>query len=104
MKVIAIILSAYLLVLTVIPCCGFDNCQDDMSPTELSSNHETGDEDDCGSCSPFFNCESCATATLHATSNYFTTFVPEKKHEFGDSSPSLIPDAHYDFWQPPRLV
>jgi len=54
MKFAGYILALYLILLAAIPCCSFDDCPDDK--TEQTANHENGDQD-CGSCSPFFNCE-----------------------------------------------
>ncbi|HWR32421.1 MAG TPA: DUF6660 family protein, partial [Chitinophagaceae bacterium] len=61
MKTYGYILAFYIILLAVAPCCVFDNCPDDK--TEQAKNHDQGD-DDCGGCSPFFNCEGCATATI----------------------------------------
>ena len=101
MKVFAFILSAYLLFLFAIPCCSFDNCPEDKIAQE--SNHEKGDGD-CGSCSPFFTCTGCSGFTVsfdNTSIEIITAFSPQQYTGFILSS---IPDAHYDFWQPPKLA
>jgi hypothetical protein len=62
MKVFAFILSAYLLFLFAIPCCTFDNCPEDKIAME--ADHEEGDDDNCGSCSPFFTCTGCSVFSV----------------------------------------
>ena len=101
MRVIAFILSAYLLFLFAIPCCSFDNCPDEK--TVQTGEHEEGDGD-CGSCSPFFTCTGCSgiTVSFESTSmEIAATFIPQQYTGFILSS---IPDVHYDFWQPPKLT
>lgn len=102
MKIPGYILAVYLVLLSVVPCCAFDDCPDDKLATEQTDKHNTGD-DDCGTCSPFFNCEGCASVTTNFNTISFTFIAPEVKRVYAAFIPSLIPDAHYDFWQPPRL-
>ena len=103
MKWFSYIFSVYLLLLAIFPCCAVDDCPDEKPATEKAANHQKGDTDDCGSCSPFFSCEGCATATitLEAAHDMTTSFFsPPEYTEFITAS---IPAVHYDFWQPPRL-
>jgi hypothetical protein len=102
MKFTGYILSLYLILLSVVPCCSFDSCPDDKESTEQMAHHEKGDED-CGTCSPFFNCEGCAPATIQINIASYTIVSPEVKRVYTGFIPSVIPDVHYDFWQPPRL-
>ena len=99
MKVIAFILTAYLLALVVVPCCAFDNCPDDKMITEQKANQG----DNCGSCSPFFNCECCASATINIETVRFNFFTPIIKKIYSGFISSYMPEVHYDFWQPPRV-
>ncbi len=101
MKVLAFILSAYLLFLFAVPCCSFDNCPEDKM--EQTADHKKGDGD-CGNCSPFFTCTGCSGFTASVESSSFeisNTIFPRHYTGFILSS---IPDVHYDFWQPPKLV
>lgn len=100
MKKIGLILSFYLILLAAIPCCAVDSCPDDKM--EQTAAHEKGDED-CGSCSPFFSCEGCATVS---TIYYPVLFeLPKLQEEVAYSAyiQSALPWVDYDFWQPPRL-
>ncbi|MFC0774158.1 DUF6660 family protein [Terrimonas alba] len=102
MKWLGYILSLYMLLLAVFPCCLVDDCPDDKTKTEQLAGHENGDED-CGNCSPFFNCEGCAAVSMTIETVYFDmTSLPVKQVYTGFLT-SVIPDVHYDFWQPPKL-
>jgi len=102
MKIFACIFSLYLALLTVIPCCAFDDCPDDKAETEQAANHENGDED-CGTCSPFFNCEGCATASVNTSIVSFTLTPLTVSKSYTEFLEPFMPDVHYDFWQPPKL-
>ena len=101
MKVFAFIFAAYLLFLFAIPCCTFDNCAEDK--IVLQSDHEEND-DDCGSCSPFFTCTGCSgfTVTAGIINSELISFFPN--NQYSGYVVSSIPEVNYDFWQPPKLV
>ena len=101
MKVIAFILSAYLVFLFAIPCCTFDNCTQDK--IVLQTDNEEGD-DDCGSCSPFFTCTGCSGFTVALENNNLELIPTFSGQQYAGYILSSIPDVHYDFWQPPKLV
>ena len=100
MRVLAFILSVYLIFLVAVPCCSFDNCPEDKS--EQTANHETGDED-CGSCSPFFSCSGCIGTTLSLYNSSFEIVLLISGHQYPGYILSSIPETHFDFWQPPKL-
>jgi hypothetical protein len=102
MKIFAYIFSVYLALLTVIPCCVFDDCPDDKAETEQSANHENGDED-CGTCSPFFSCEGCASASVNTSILSFTLAPFTVTKTYTEFLLPFMPDVHYDFWQPPKI-
>ena len=94
------ILAFYIILLSAIPCCAFDNCPDDKS--DATAQHESGDKD-CGNCSPFFNCEGCATTVINieplqlevspfAIISIYTGYIQ-----------ASLPQTDHDFWQPPKL-
>jgi hypothetical protein len=101
MKVFAFILSAYLVFLFAIPCCSFDNCPEDK--TAQQANHEKGDSD-CGNCSPFFTCTGCSGFTVSFEITNLELAPAFSGQQFAGYILRSIPDVHYDFWQPPKLV
>lgn len=100
MKFAGYILAFYLILLAAVPCCAIDNCKDDK--TEHTANHDQED-DDCGSCSPFFNCEGCATATIVYQPVQFDFTITELSPVYTQYQQTLLPEADIDFWQPPKL-
>lgn len=101
MKVIAFILSAYLLFLFAVPCCTFDNCPEEQTAQE--ANHEQED-DDCGNCSPFFTCTGCSGFTVSFEITHLDIVPAFSPNQYAGYILSSIPDVHYDFWQPPKLA
>ena len=100
MKVIAFILSAYLIFLFAVPCCSFDNCPEEL--TMQQADHEENDED-CGTCSPFFTCTSCSGFTVSVTvHSEIISFI--SNNQYPAYIVSSVPDISYDFWQPPRII
>jgi len=100
MKVLAFILSAYLVFLFAVPCCTFDNCAEDKISQQ--ADHQE-DDDDCGSCSPFFTCTGCSGFTVSVQNSNIEIIPPLIDQQFAGYVLSSIPDVHYDFWQPPKL-
>jgi hypothetical protein len=92
-----------MLLLAVFPCCAFDDCPEDKMQKEQGGNHENGDED-CGTCSPFFNCEGCASATATVEPIHFNIISLPVKQVYAGFLSSYSYDIQYDFWQPPRAI
>lgn len=81
-----------------------DNCADELTMTQQqAANHESDDENDCGNCSPFFTCTSCAAFSTSVTNIDFEPVRFFSENIFTGYILSSMPDVHYDFWQPPRL-
>ena len=106
MKFAGYILTFYLLLLSAVPCCAFDDCLDDKvamsAGMERPANHESGDED-CGNCSPFFSCEGCATATIAFEPTAIEIISIKINSVYITFIEPALPGVEYDFWQPPRL-
>jgi hypothetical protein len=106
MKLFGYILAFYLILLSVVPCCTFDDFPEDKmdisAETEQSANHETGDED-CGSCSPFFSCGGCATATVDFQQAILDLASLQDSPVYTSYIEISLPKVDYDFWQPPKL-
>lgn len=102
MKLLSYILAFYLILLSAVPCCSFDECNEDK--TDLSAvpgDHEKGD-DDCGNCSPFFSCEGCAAAMISYEPVQFGIPVLEISSVYSPYTHSSLSQVDYDFWQPPK--
>lgn len=106
MKLLAYSLTFYLLLLSVVPCCTSDKCRDNKSEllagAQQAGDHEQGD-DDCGTCSPFFSCEGCATATVAFETLQFYSPPIRLLTVYTGYIQTSLPQVNYDFWQPPKL-
>jgi hypothetical protein len=106
MKFIHFIFSFYLLVLSAIPCCAFDDCSSDKSEEpagiERSKNHKEENKG-CSNCSPFFNCEGCVAATTIFEPVEFTLSFFQPLPDYTGYIQMSLPRIDYDFWQPPKL-
>jgi hypothetical protein len=69
---------------------------------EQSADQETSDED-CGSCSPFFSCQDCATATVDFQLTSFDIPALKDSPVYTSYLQTSLPRVDYDFWQPPKL-
>jgi hypothetical protein len=101
MKICGYILTFYLILLAAVPCCVVDNCPDDK--VVQTEQHENGDED-CGTCSPFFSCEGCSTATVAYQPNQFEFISTNISPTYTSYQQTALPEVDIDFWQPPKLV
>jgi len=102
MKSWAIILSIYITLLAAMPCCVFDNCPDDKATTEQTQ-HDQGDDDGCGTCSPFFNCGTCNVSFIATSASFdFTPFLSTNAStaHYRSAAPVRISAK---IWQPPKI-
>ncbi|WP_369410135.1 DUF6660 family protein [Hufsiella arboris] len=99
MKILCCLLTFYVLLLAVKPCCINDSCGDNSAKKELQKGN------DCNVCSPFFSCGTC------------NGFVINPSQEKGASLSASVPRKSYPvyltpffqkvtlkIWQPPKLV
>ena len=95
MKFFALLLSLYVLFLTVTPCCAGDAC------SETSATEQTTDGCDC--CSPFFACGTCSGFTFAAV--IVSLKIPEHpvRAAFGEKAQFLDDGIATSFWQPPKF-
>jgi hypothetical protein len=100
MKCCGFIFAFYLILLSAVPCCIYDDCAGDK--TELAASHDNEDKD-CGNCSPFFSCEGCACASIVFDPNFPENVTANTTLVFPDYIQSSLPDVDFDFWQPPKL-
>ena len=99
MKLIGYILAIYLVLLAAVPCCIFDDCPDDKPQTTATHQEEDAD---CGSCSPFFSCEGCATASIVYHPCAIEINVTNAPVVYTGYIQASLPHVHFEFWQPPR--
>jgi hypothetical protein len=69
---------------------------------EQPADHESEDKD-CGNCSPFFNCQCCATAIIACQPGSFELDPLYAASVYTFYIEETLPEVDYDFWQPPKL-
>jgi len=99
MKLAGFILAFYLIFLSAVPCCEYDDKPDDK--TEQSANHESKDQD-CGNCSPFFGCEGCAAATIIFEPARLGIVAIKIPKVYSAYIQTALPNVDFDFWKPPK--
>ena len=91
--------------LIVVPCCIYDNCPDDNAKTTQTENHNTGDEDGCGTCSPFFSCEGCVSNSKVSDPITFTPdIIIPGRITYTNLVQSFLSYDFHSIWQPPQII
>lgn len=102
MKIIAFILSVYILFLTAVPCIDkpedYAVAKSEISPLTKNHNHQ-----DCDHCSPFCTCNCCSSPKIQQTVaivfvnfELITEYVPVYLPGISSSPSTRI-------WQPPQF-
>jgi hypothetical protein len=101
-KLFSFIFLVYILLLSTVPCCAFDVCNDEAQKNQTADKH--GHNDDCKNCSPFALCGNCAGFTVLITA--FRIERPQQmiQQKFTEYTRSYCPQYISCFWKPPRLV
>jgi hypothetical protein len=100
LKIIAYILSVYILFCSIAPCYLFDNCEE----TEQYAGTKSKPVEDCNSCSPFSTCSSCHGFSFNQECIEMEPLVFQSAPVYANStftSKSGYPDQ---LFQPPRIV
>ena len=82
--------------LTAWPCCIEENTDD----TELAYPIE---DDDCKTCSPFFNCEGCSSIAewqIIITPTHFNCST----HNYASYLQKFVAQVDSEIWLPPKVV
>lgn len=104
MKILYFILSLYVLVLSISPCCEDNNCidNDHLLKTEQSDNSQH--DNDCkGNCSPFYTCNTCVGFIITKTNDNLTiiaTFVVKNIILYNQQ---FVENYFAKIWQPPKI-
>ncbi|WP_339071049.1 hypothetical protein [Chitinophaga sp. 212800008-4] len=100
MRWLMILLSLYVLTLSAIPCCGDDQCCEEMAGKETHHNHHRQELP----CSPFFSCNTCHGVVVpDFTPGLSARVIILSSFSFNYIACSL-PGFTASVWQPPRLA
>lgn len=102
MKFFASILSLYILVLTVIPCCDVWKFS---SVNKIENIHKAIDEpsNEIDHCSPFCTCNCCTSPVLYQTAFFNFTVSVFRAEKFKYLRSFYIPSFYASIWQPPEF-
>jgi len=108
MKYLSLILSMYVLLLSVMPCCFEDKCLSVYIPTVESGVDTHNNCDDCSDngyncCSPFLHCDTCSgfpEAHHYSPISVVIGLVSDCKSDYIERND--LPDFKSLIWQPPQ--
>ncbi|MBC35797.1 MAG: hypothetical protein CL663_07150 [Bacteroidetes bacterium] len=101
MKIVAIILSIYVLALTAMPCN--DSHRDDFNFDNIEFTELDHDQfDNIDTCTPFCYCNCCQSLSLLLLYNYgsFNNPKAEKELPYITQIEILLPEF---YWRPPQI-
>ncbi len=101
MKLICILLSTNVMILSTVPCCSDDNCIDEVETTNIDGHRQDHDEDERKSCSQFLTCGTCS-GFMFLNFDPFRVYLAIETLIVYYTSP-LINDYGVKIWQPPNL-
>lgn len=90
MKLITLIISIYVLLMAVIPCCNFDNCEGDRH------------DEPQGICSPFFNCHSCSVPVVLERTIHIEPVTAIVYPAYIEYQAGSLPGYTGNCWNPPK--
>lgn len=104
LKIFAFIFCVYILVLSAVPCCAVDECNEEIP--QQSHAADTGGQDDNGwdNCSPFSQCGNCAGFTFQTGNGLLSATPALVQQKFTGYIQLYFPQYTASFWQPPRIV
>ena len=101
MKVLALILSVYVLVLTAIPCVDVPK-DDNLHKTEITNSSSDQHEHTTDLCSPFCTCDCCVSPIINNSTIVFTCTPITQKITTAYYN-SFVSSLFATIWQPPKL-
>lgn len=103
-KIICLLLSVYVLLLSARPCCADDACSSKSLNVKEPASKTSLPEKECAGCSPFFSCGSCAGFVIGKpvmNPVLFVVLIPVK--HYGAYKQPYIKEIALTIWQPPKL-
>ncbi|WP_347156833.1 DUF6660 family protein [Pontibacter chitinilyticus] len=103
MKFLGLILAAYVLLLTAVPCCAGERC-DEKEQAGVAQASEKQHPQDCKSCSAFFACGSCTGFTLSESPSFFASMAVPSLVVYHTLCRVAAPvPVCCAIWQPPKV-
>lgn len=111
MKVLAVILSLLIVVLSSFPCCQDDDlCPDSTSLAHTKEHcahddvpHDDDSHKNQSPCSPFYNCGRCSAFTISLSSIDLVAYEPEPEILPVPYTESFSKEFYFLDFKPPRI-
>lgn len=100
MKFFCLMLSLSVMLLSTVPCCGDDDCDDEKVGTEQTENHNNTDE----ICSPFLTCGVCTGFVSLYEDFVFPASVKENTVNLNLGIILFVDNCFTTIWQSPKMV
>ena len=105
MRLIAVIFSMYVIMLTAIPCIDRYYDANQVDKTELThENQDSHHHSDSDNCSPFCTCNCCATAVIIQPMMVKLTCFSFIQKQYFPVTSVFISDPLANIWQPPKIA
>lgn len=103
-QILTILISAYLLILMVLPCTDAHNTYNKNHTAEITQDVPEH-HDDFEVCTPFCVCGSCIAAVVVQPLAEYNLYLPDYYNtRISNFYQSVQSDFHGSIWQPPQLV
>ncbi len=99
-KMICFILSLFVFVLSAVPCCADDYCNDESKMEQSCTEHQ--DRNDCNGCSPFITCGTCIGFIFSKTDYNFQP-ITRLQSKFIPCQQVFEENYFIEIWQPPKI-
>jgi len=104
MKLLCLILSVYVIMLSTRPCCSDYDCQAKVSSKNELTKKVPVKEKECSGCSPFFTCGSCVGFILPKPLTFNSPVIPENHTGYNTAyHQPHIEKVALSIWLPPKI-
>jgi Na+/H+ antiporter NhaD/arsenite permease-like protein len=103
-KLLCLILSFYVVLLSLRPCCADNDCQAKIAAKKHVNSKSSPKEKECQGCSPFFACGTCVGFVITKPFMLDLKLVAETPVKiYADYQQPYVHQVSLSIWQPPQL-
>jgi hypothetical protein len=103
-KLLCLILSFYVLLLSAKPCCADNDCYGKIAAKKELTAKSSSNEKECPGCSPFFTCGSCVGFIVSKPFTITLPVIPENQIEYYTIyKQPYIEKVALSIWLPPKI-
>jgi hypothetical protein len=103
-KLLCLILSVYVIMLSTRPCCADNDCRGKDISKKESAGKSPIKEKECPGCSPFFTCGTCVGFIITKSLMLDLKLIAEAPAKFyARYQQSYVHRVSLSIWQPPQL-